>query len=454
VSPVVGPSKQPRTKTEASRFLIRAFGTVVKSQETLSIDTHATLSCAEKFENDGRTIKNVIEAVHSNGSTDVVPTREEYTLFDETVYLCTNHFTNIRGVRSVRYFVWAGSRSRESTVDAAKTIAQKASRMNGLVPVSTIRQGQETASFLTALGGILLTRRGARDKARKQYMLCGRKQLGHIVFDEVDFGVNSLQAGFVYIISHGSRMEDPKIYIWKGSACSTDEFSAARLAAMDLSPTGGIEIHQGSEPPKFLQVFGPRTTTSSFPNPNELWKHKSRAPNKFTTRLFRLEQIPVKPPGLIGSLLARRPSLSPMNTGKPEPLKATAVPLQALIQSILEPEGIYLLDASYRLYILIGPLFASIQPISTRDALFAQALLFASEYGILAAGLEDRVSIPKCLVVFAGVPNDVKILFRQWDEGLGLWGTGGLMAGLGKGSPGGKEVAISLEEVVHEVFRS
>ena len=99
-------------------------------------------------------------------------------------------------------------------------------------------------------------------------------------------------------------------------------------------------------------------------------------------------------------------------------------------QSDLEAECIYLLDAYAQLYVLVGPVFSS-QAESTRNAIFAQTLLFASEYAVLAASTEDRPQIPKTQVLFNGVPKELKMLFRHWEESVGLWGTGGLMAGSG-----------------------
>jgi hypothetical protein len=47
---------------------------------------------------------------------------------------------------------------------------------------------------------------------------------------------------------------------------------------------------------------------------------------------------------------------------------------------------------------------------------FATALLFAQEYGILAASAEDRPFVPVTTVVLEGVPKDMKAVFRHWDD--------------------------------------
>ena len=42
--------------------------------------------------------------------------------------------------------------------------------------------------------------------------------------------------------------------------------------------------------------------------------------------------------------------------------------------------------------------------------------MFAQEYGILAASLEDRPVIPNSVVVLQGMPQDLKAVFRKWED--------------------------------------
>jgi hypothetical protein len=44
--------------------------------------------------------------------------------------------------------------------------------------------------------------------------------------------------------------------------------------------------------------------------------------------------------------------------------------------------------------------------------------MFAQEYGILAAGMEDRPYVPVTTVVLEGIPKDMKSVFRKWRDGL------------------------------------
>lgn len=49
-------------------------------------------------------------------------------------------------------------------------------------------------------------------------------------------------------------------------------------------------------------------------------------------------------------------------------------------------------------------------------AAFRNALDFAQEYAILAAGMEDRPFVPISTVVLEGIPRDLKSVFRKWTD--------------------------------------
>ena len=53
---------------------------------------------------------------------------------------------------------------------------------------------------------------------------------------------------------------------------------------------------------------------------------------------------------------------------------------------------------------------------TSKIATFKSALFFAQEYGLLAASLEDRPSIPTGQVVLGGVPNGIRHAFRRWED--------------------------------------
>jgi len=216
-------------------------------------------------------------------------------------------------------------------------------------------------------------------------------------------------------------------------------------------------VEQGGEDSSFLKIFGAGTVREVISGSSALWKGKSAAPERFDVRLYRVEEV-VQKVSLFAGLLSRRPSWN----SRPPPLsrsasqdgaeiKVEAKRISPFTQTDLEAEGIYVLDAYSELYILIGPLFAS-TPERVRDVLLAQSLRFAATLDGFRADDEGWEGRGRGIVVFGGVPRDVKMLFRCWDEGRGLWGTAGLMAG-SRGTRGDEVTMVGLDEVVRAVCK-
>lgn len=95
--------------------------------------------------------------------------------------------------------------------------------------------------------------------------------------------------------------------------------------------------------------------------------------------------------------------------------------LPSIFSSLLERETLI------HVYSIIGPLAQS------QSYAFATALLFAQDYGIIAAGMEDRPFVPISTVVLEGVPRDLKPCFRKWTDERADGGTEALMAGVKRG---------------------
>ena len=431
---------------------METFGSLPTSAAALSIDAYAAIANSPHQERVFKTVRKSVHVTSPDDSLKQLPQHEEYTFFDEGVYVCNHAYTIANGPKETEIFLWVGGSSLENSVEQANIAAKKLAKEAGNAFIHSVRQGFEPPGFLQALGGILVTRRGARETAPKQYMLCGRKQLGQIVFDEVDFSIDNLCCGFAYLISYPVTLQETKLYLWKGSACSPEEISAARLAAMDLSETGEIiEVDNGAEFSSFLKIFGAGTTKASIPKATALWNQKAWAPDKFVARLFRIQPAEVKS-GLFTSMF-RRPSwnnLSPARRQEEE-VKLEAKEISPFMQSDLEADCIYLLDAYNELHVLLGLVFSS-QPETLRNTLLAQTLLLASNYAMFTASTGDRPAVPKAFVLLSGVPRDLKMLFRHWDESNGLWGTGGLMAGSQAGRQKDLRI-VGLDEVIEVVCK-
>lgn len=215
----------------------------------------------------------------AEGKKIPVPTHHERVLFEREMYVCPHTFTDRAGKKVNEVYFWAGDEVPESVVDDAHLFAAREARAFGgrLVKLS---QGKETSEFLQALGGIVIVRRGSSNKydSLAPNMLCGRRYLGQVAFDEVDFSPLSLCSGFPYLIS-----QQGKCYLWKGKGSDVEELGCARLVGMDLALMGELlEVEEGNEPESFWRdVFG----GGSRPSSADHWRLKPNY-DKYSGRLF------------------------------------------------------------------------------------------------------------------------------------------------------------------------
>jgi hypothetical protein len=125
----------------------------------------------------------------------------------------------------------------------------------------------------------VIIRRGSSNKydSLAPNMLCGRRYLGQVAFDEVEFSPMSLCSGFPYLIT-----QQGKCYLWKGKGSNVEELGCARLVGMDLALMGELlEVEEGSEPDSFWAIFGGSTRPSSADH----WRLKPNY-DKYCGRLF------------------------------------------------------------------------------------------------------------------------------------------------------------------------
>ncbi|KAK4997738.1 hypothetical protein LTR66_002903 [Elasticomyces elasticus] len=426
--------------SEAGRLLSESYGDVPRLSGKLEIDTQAVLDARPADAGAIKTLRTHIQEITGDGKMNTLPNQEEHILYENSMYICTHVYGSASSPRTTEVFLWAGIGASEVSVEDAQLFAKRVAKDAGAgsrndTKLQIVRQGHEPALFFAALGGIVITRRGSRADSSKPYIVCVRRHLGHIAIDEVDLSLDSLCSGFPYIVVKPITIQETKLYLWKGAGCGAEELGSARLIGMDLNPTGEtIEIDENAEPQHFLDIFRDRPVEKT-PTLAGYWHKKAVRNKEYNLRLFRIARTePAKTSSMFwpGNLLSRRPSWkgsSPSPTRQQqEPKPSVAIKeLVPFAQSDLEPEGVYVLDAFFEIYVLVGPLAPSL-PNSTHT--LTQALLFAQDYAILAASLEDRPSIPKGSVVLSGLPRDVKFLFRQWDDRRGAWGTGGIMAGV------------------------
>src|SRR5205823_5626058 len=179
-----------------------------KAGDKADIDAHAVVSSNGVGIEKTKTLRMQIWEVKGDGRRQDMPPQQEHILFEDSMYLCVHCVENDRGSRTTEVFLWCGDNVSEAAGEDAQLFCRKIARDNG-AKLELLKQGKETASFIQALGGIIITR---RSKTSALYMLCGRRHLGHVSFDEVDIEADNLCSGFPYLIS----AKFGKLYLWKG----------------------------------------------------------------------------------------------------------------------------------------------------------------------------------------------------------------------------------------------
>ncbi|KAG6012789.1 hypothetical protein E4U43_007647 [Claviceps pusilla] len=325
-----------------------------------------------------------------------VSTQHERVLFDQEMYVCAHNFANQSGKKVFEVYFWVGDEVPESTAEDAQLFVQREARSLGGKLVK-LQQGKETAEFVQALGGVIIVRKGSSNKydSLAPYMLCGRRYLGQVAFDEVDASPSNLCAGFAYLLGKGGHC-----YLWKGKGSDVTEVSCARLVGMDLTLLGElVECEDGSEPSSFWDLFDDK---SSKPHSADHWRLKPSY-EKYCSRLFCSD----------ADSRQQIYEISPFN------------------QADLSSASIYILDAFFEIYIIVG------SRANSQYSSFRNALDFAQEYAILASGMEDRPFVPISTVVLEGIPRDLKRVFRKWDDRKSPTVTNTAGAGAGSGSESG-----------------
>lgn len=324
----LGNSPQQATTTSippSAEILKKFFGEVPKARDKTDVDAHAVLSATPDMGEKTKTLRAQIWEVNGDGKRQEMPPQQEHILFEECMYLCIHFLETAKGTKSAEAFLWCGDGIGEAAIEDAQLFCRKVARENS-AKLEVLKQGKEVASFIQALGGIIITRRA---KSSSLYMLCGRRHLGHVCFDEVDLDTTSLCSGFPYLIS----AKFGKLYLWKGKGSGADELGCARLIGMDLGLTGEIEeVNEDEEPANFWEAFS--GDASSKLKLSDHWASKGQH-DQYFCRLFQIELDRPKP---ATSFWSRRGS-SPGKTGK----NALVQEVTPFCQRDLEASNIYIL---------------------------------------------------------------------------------------------------------------
>ena len=434
------PQNNGSPTSETKRTISDFFGERVQSTEKLKVDTQGIIaSCSSRNGPEKiKTLRKQIFEVAGDGKLLPVPSHQEHILFEENLYICTHVFGGLSGTRTTEVYLWYGDCVPISAVEDAQLFAKKVSKdNNGRLII--LRQGKETSNFFQALGGIVITRRGSSSRggspsnSSASYMLCARRHVGQIAFDEVDFSPATLCKGFPHIVSTYPN----KLYLWKGSGSGADELGCARLIGMDLGLTGEIEeIDEGQEPASFWQCF----STSRINEDSQYWHLKSTC-EQYTTRMFTIDTEFQRPKSNSSYLSWGRRGSAP-TTDDNGAMTAVIKEIMPFAQADMAEDGVYLLDAFFEIFVYVfsslpppayhssSPFVPISHPLIARSVVtaksanllpsFRAALIFAQEYGILIASAEDRPFVPNSVVVLGrDAPVGMKRAFRKWEERRG-----------------------------------
>ena len=345
------PQNNRSPTSEVAHTISDFFGTTAKSVVKFNIDTQSIISSCSSYQGPEKikTLRKQIFELGGDGKLLPVPSHQEHILFEENLYLCTHVFGGLSGTRTTEVYLWAGDCVPASAVEDAQIFARKSAKENNGKLV-TFKQGKETSNFFQALGGIVITRRGSSTRqylsssTSAPYMLCARRHVGQIAFDEVDFSTASLCKGFPYIVSTRSS----KLFLWKGSGSGADELGCARLIGMDLGITGEIEeVDEGQEPPYFWQAFPGDSQSAVTGAP--YWHLKSSY-EKYTTRLFTVEAEAPRPKSNSSYLPWGRRGSAP-TTEDDGNMIAAIKELMPFAQADLADEGVYVLDTFFEIFV-------------------------------------------------------------------------------------------------------
>lgn len=277
-TPVASPTRSPtKQASEVSALLTDFFGPN-RPKADVKVDSAEMLMnrppMSAKITSQGVKMFRVF----GDGKKQAVSTQNAHVLFEHEMYVCAHHFTTAAGKRAFEVYFWVGDEVPEAAAEDALLFAQREARSLGGRLVR-LQQGKETGEFMQALGGVITIRRGSSNKydSLGPSMLCGRRYMGQIVFDEVDFAASSLCAGFAYLVARSGTC-----YLWKGKGSDVAEVSCARLVGMDLTVTGElIEHDDGSEPASFWAVL----EGGAKPHSADHWRLKPNY-DKYCSRLF------------------------------------------------------------------------------------------------------------------------------------------------------------------------
>lgn len=331
--------------SDAFRLFSEFFDKPPSAGDKVDVDPQSVLMSGSGAYPKVKTISKQIWELKGDGKKQDLPTNQEYVLFEESMYLCVHSFETSNNGKNTEVQLWSGDGVSEAALEDAQLFARKVARDHSC-KLELLKQGKETTNFIQALGGIIITRRGSSNRSHSSlYMLCGRRHMGQIAFDEVDLSIHRLCSGYPYIIS----AKFGKLYLWQGRGSAADELGCARLIGMDLGLTGEIEeVVEGQEPPGFFDAFPDQSYQQQHPrvyHDADHWKLKP-SNEQYRCRLYRIDHDSGGQKFGSTGFWSRRGASSPVNRSK-----NVVQEIEPFNQRDVDPTRIFVLDAFFEIFV-------------------------------------------------------------------------------------------------------
>jgi hypothetical protein len=208
-----------------------------------------------------------------------LPNTEEHVLYANDMHAFLYMFNDEPGASepSAIKFLWVGQDCILPEKEGHEFI-----RLMGDQNADTqvIHQGHETALFMRALGGVIVTRTGTRrplDIAENS-VFCVREWLGGVSIDELAFRKSEFCSGFSYVVK-----KDGDVYAWHGNGSLSEEIAAARRFAGEMGTVKEMMEADPSGCSELWSCFHDMEYASG-----EFWRRKYDL-NGFNPKLYQLD---------------------------------------------------------------------------------------------------------------------------------------------------------------------
>lgn len=362
-------------------------------KDTAKVDISPVLrsTFARPAPSSAKTVSIDVLSVRPDGSVQSLADSDAHILYEAETLVITHRCKDIKtGLMCHDVFVRAGRHSPtlagQASAEASK-VQELAKRVNA-APIDA-RQGRESDHLVKLLGGVIVTREGARNRFEPSntHMYAIRGRTGAIYIDQTDLTTSSLCSAHSFVIS---VMSD--VFVWHGKGSSGSIRSAAKKFARELrdpSLTSALtEYDEGKEDELFWACFE---------------QEQEYASSFHHELLYALPEHEVEP---------RLFSLLTDSEGDRAIVSMPAQEQSSFSSIDLRPDTVHVVQLPHEIYVVVGT-----QARSDRTGISA-ALDAASTLARSAKDARPRGALlpPVHALIFPSeVPRELRAAIRYWD---------------------------------------